>query len=78
MSCRWVSLQEISHFHMMGNYIVFFSYHWPSWNRQGPDNIQRRAMDHALKLYGEKVGATFENMYVWLEPWGIGRLSDQQ
>lgn len=61
------STEEISHFHMMGNYIVFFSYHWPSWNRQGPDNIQRRAMDHALKLYGEKVGATFENMYVWLD-----------
>eukprot|EP00439_Symbiodinium_sp_Y106_P058109 s2908_g8.t1 len=56
-------LREISHFHMMGNHIVFFSYHWPSWNRQGPDNIQRRAMDHALKLYGEKVGATLENMY---------------
>ncbi|CAK9074987.1 unnamed protein product [Durusdinium trenchii] len=44
--------EEISHFHDMGNVIVFFSYHWPSWERLGPDLQQRHAMDHSLTLAG--------------------------
>ena len=28
---------------------IFFSYHWPSWERVGPDLLQRRAMNHSLQ-----------------------------
>ncbi|CAK9074989.1 unnamed protein product [Durusdinium trenchii] len=59
--------EEISHFHDMGNVIVFFSYHWPSWERLGPDLQQRHAMDHSLKLYSEQVGHSMECIWVWLD-----------
>ena len=48
---------------------VFFSYHWPSSTRLGPDQVQRRAMNHALELYSDKVGADMENIFIWLAHW---------
>ncbi|CAJ1381343.1 unnamed protein product [Effrenium voratum] len=61
------SSEEIQQFHAMGNHIVFFSYHWPSSTRLGPDQVQRRAMNHALELYSDKVGADMENIFIWLD-----------
>ena len=47
---------------------VFFSYHWPSWNRLGPDDVQRHAMVHSLHLFAEKNGVHLEHVWVWLAP----------
>lgn len=59
--------EEISYFHNMDNVIVFFSYHWPSWNRLGPDDVQRHAMVHSLHLFAEKNGVDLEHVWVWLD-----------
>ena len=47
---------------------VFFSYHWPSWDRLGPDDVQRHAMVHSLRLFAEKNQVALENVWVWLAP----------
>ena len=47
---------------------VFFSYHWPSWERLGPDGVQRRAMNHSLELYSEQEKHPLEKLWVWLAP----------
>jgi len=59
--------EEISIFHEMDNVIVFFSYHWPSYDRLGPDDVQRHAMVHSLRLYSEKNGVDLDHVWVWLD-----------
>lgn len=59
--------EEISYFHTMGNLIVFFSYHWPSWENLGPDYVQRQAMNHSLHLFAEKNDIPLDSVWVWLD-----------
>ena len=51
-------------FKALGEFIVFFSYQWLSWDEAGPDTIQFNAMTESLKIIAASLQLDIEGMYI--------------
>eukprot|EP00929_Paragymnodinium_shiwhaense_P096386 TRINITY_DN57961_c0_g1_i1.p1 TRINITY_DN57961_c0_g1~~TRINITY_DN57961_c0_g1_i1.p1 ORF type:complete len:819 (-),score=66.94 TRINITY_DN57961_c0_g1_i1:72-2528(-) len=69
------SAQNISRFQRSGRRILFFSYHWMSWEVPGPDAAQFSCMKHAASRLCTEIGHDPELFYLWLDVLGIPQSS---
>jgi len=61
------TVEAIASFKMNGAMVVFFSYEWLSWSKQGPNSVQFAMMKQAITNLANKLGTNICNFYIWLD-----------
>jgi len=65
--CVLDSVDAIESFKAAGNNIMLYSYQWLSWDRSGPDDIQREAMIEAIDKICAAKDILKDTLYIWLD-----------
>ena len=63
-NCVLDSSEGMHGFKALGEFIVFFSYQWLSWDEAGPDTIQINAMTESLKIIAASLQLDIQGMYI--------------
>jgi len=61
------TIDKITNFRRAGASIVFFSYQWLTWEIEGPNDTQLKAMKDAARLFGESFCIPMMNVFIWLD-----------